>query len=376
MAATNSIIDSIATASANGSNLRVTLHSGRVLDLPTLWCRDNCRCSECRITSTGEHRYFFGNVPELAALQSVDVDDATMTLSWSDGHRSYWSANDIAEVLATASRDHPAPQAWKPMFEPARLSWQSIIEDPSARIECFNEFMVHGAVIVTGTPTQTGECLRFLDTLGIPIRETPFDRLHDVFFRSDGYNVAHSDEPLPPHNDFASYQSPPSGQLLHFLVNEVSGGDSILVDALRVIDELHASDPDAADLLAAVPIAFREHSDTAESWARAPLLRRNPDGSNASLRFSNQLMQPLHPDEPHVDEWYRAYHKLALLVMSAHNQLRFRSEPGDMQIVHAHRMLHGRTGFDGSAGARHLQDTYFEYDDLAAQAAILTGQAR
>ena len=207
-------------------------------------------------------------------------------------------------------------------------------------------------------------------------RDTPFDRLHDVHFRADGYNVAHTDEPLPPHNDFASYSWPPSGQLIHMLVNEVTGGDWVNVDGFRVLDELQRTHPHALATLARVPVAFREHSETAESWTRAPLVRVDGHGNIIGLRFSNQLMQPLAPTDPDVEAFYDAYHLLARAIADPAHQIEFRGHAGDMQFVHTHRILHARRGFDHTTGARHLQDTYFDFDDAAALAALRSGMAR
>lgn len=44
-----------------------------------------------------------------------------------------------------------------------------------------------------------------------------------------------------------------------------------------------------------------------------------------------------------------------------------------MQMVHGHRLLHGRTAFDLSSGRRHLQDTYFEMDDVLSLLARMSG---
>ena len=56
--------------------------------------------------------------------------------------------------------------------------------------------------------------------------------------------------------------------------------------------------------------------------------------------------------------------------------IEFRAEPGTMQFLHAHRVLHARRAFDGTSGDRHLQDTYFDFDDVASLVALTSGEAR
>jgi len=58
-------------------------------------------------------------------------------------------------------------------------------------------------------------------------------------------------------------------------------------------------------------------------------------------------MQPMSPLDPDVDAFYEAYHLLARAV----------NDPA-------------------KSGARHLQDTYFEFDDVASLTALTSGDAR
>jgi len=364
----------LATATVSGSQISLGFSDGSKRSFPQIWLRDNCVCDQCRIVSTGEHRYFLGTVEELPSATGATMHDNDLRIDWSDGHTSTFTAHDFAALTATARRSHRPRQAWAADFTPPRFDHDELFSTDAVRIEMLATFLEVGAVLITGMPNEPGECARFLERLAVPLRDTPFDRVHDVFFRSDGYNVAHTDEPLPPHNDFASYQWPPSGQLLHFLVNEVEGGDSVLVDGWQVLADLRTEHPHAVDVLARVPIAFREHSDTAESWTRAPMVRLDSHDEIVGFRFSNQLMQPLDPTLPEVAEWYQAYHLLSRRLADPANQVSFRTNAGEMQMLHAHRVLHARRGFDGTTGARHLQDTYFEYDDIASLHALTTGE--
>ena len=55
------------------------------------------------------------------------------------------------------------------------------------------------------------------------------ERIHNVKVDPKGYNVAHTNLDLPPHNDFASIP-PPSVQALHMLANEARvGGQPFLM---------------------------------------------------------------------------------------------------------------------------------------------------
>ena len=350
--------------------------SGTEITVPLIWWRDNCPCGECRIQSTGEHRFFLGRLETLPDAVAVSLLDGALTLDWTDGHCSTFTADDLATLTHIADRSAVAAKVWPDGFEPERFEHAAVLGDESTTVAFLTAAVRDGMALVTGMPNESGECIRFLEALRLPVRETPFDRLHDVFFRADGYNVAHTDEALPPHNDFASYTWPPSGQLIHMLVNDVDGGEWVNVDGFRVLTKLWEQNPAAVQTLARVPMAFREHSETAESWTRAPIVRTDGEGHIVGLRFSNQLMQPMSPCDPDIESFYDAYHQLSTLITDPTNQIELPAAAGTMQFLHGHRVLHARRAFDGTSGSRHLQDTYFDFDDVAALVAMKTGEAR
>jgi gamma-butyrobetaine dioxygenase len=82
----------------------------------------------------------------------------------------------------------------------------------------------------------------------------------------------------------------------------------------------------------------------------------------------------LDPEEPRYDLWLDGYLHLTELLTDPARQRRFRLDAGDALFVHGHRVLHGRTAFVAD-GRRHLQDCYFDFDDVLANADRLAGRA-
>ena len=103
------------------------------------------------------------------------------------------------------------------------------------------------------------------------------------------------------------------------------------------------------------------------------MLRTDDRGSVVHLRYSNQLMQSLEPEHPRLEEFCRAYHRLSTVLAEPAMAARFRLDAGDLLIMHNHRVLHGRTEFRPGTGARHLQDVYFELEDLINHRRVLQG---
>lgn len=136
-----------------------------------------------------------------------------------------------------------------------------------------------------------------------------------------------------------------------------------MVDGFRVVEDLRNDDPDLVDVLAEVVVAHRLYSDDRETFARAPLVRRDAHGQVDGIRFSNQTLQPLSLSEPLLDEWLEAYAELSTRLHDDRYAVEFRLEAGDAYLTHAHRVLHARRAFDGE-GERLLRDVYFEFDNV------------
>lgn len=295
---------------------------------------------------------------DLTPVSVVETGDA-IEVDWGD-HVSHYTAAWFDDVIAQVARRHPPAEAWGAGFEPVRFDHHTVLADTAVELELLETFGRYGAVIISNTPTEPGSLESIIRRWAPPI-EVPFDLVHDVYVDPAGYNVAHTAEPLPPHNDMAGQLQSPSGQVLHMLVNEATGGASILVDGLAAAASLSESD---RGVLCGLPVAFRQFSSSVETWARAPVLHRNTEGMVDRIRYSNQLLQAIDPTDPRTDDWYRAYHRLSAIISDPSRQARFRLDSGDLLMVHGHRVLHGRTGFEENSGPRHLQDIYFEYDDV------------
>ncbi|MDC6458741.1 TauD/TfdA family dioxygenase [Luminiphilus sp.] len=174
----------------------------------------------------------------------------------------------------------------------------------------------------------------------------------------------------PPHNDFASYSWPPSVQALHMLVNEAVGGNSTILDGWGVLEGFRRDDPEAFDVLCRVPVPFREFDERNETYACEPIVQLNARGQVVIFRYSNQLMQVMDHQDPETAAFYDAYYALSRRLVSTDLSRSFRLEGGQILVVASHRILHGREAIE-SSGNRHLQDAYFEHDNVRNRLTVL-----
>lgn len=352
-------IESTVKILRDNDGVQITWESGRHSTLPHLWLRDNCDCSDCRIAQTSEKKFILADVPADIEPTTLDVVDDRLRIVWPNGHKTSYDGVMLRTLGSSRSLKW---SRWPEQFVPHRFDYSRFLSDRPSAAAAIEEFVDKGVMILEQCPKEPGTLEELAPRLG-PIRELLFDRIHDVEVDPSGYNVAHTSLPLPPHNDFASYTWPPSVQALHMLENETPGGESIIVDGWAVLTGLRDTHPEYFQALCAMPVPFREFDDDNETYAVAPIVRCDADGNIAGIRFSNQLMQTVNPNDPRTCEFYRAYHELCRRVTGSDARARFRLHSGEILIVSAHRVLHGRDAFEPT-GRRHLQDAYFEFDNV------------
>lgn len=374
---------------AQGSRQRVTLTGtedhlaltldGVLLRFHHLWLRDNCGCPECRVPQSGERRLFTADLPRDVRPVSAGYDDdaGALWITWPDGHRSRYR-RDWLTLHGYSRRGAPGADTsrrlWTRDSAPVpSFHHDDVVGSVDGQLAYLDAVHKFGAAVVRGTPRTSHEVERFTSAIGCHVRETAFERVHNVRHDASGYNVAHTALELMPHTDMPSYHWPPSIQLLHFLRNEARGGASTLTDGWAVLSDLRAQDPGTFETLTRVPVDFQLFSPDEDTRATAPMVQLDHRGEVAVFRFSNQLALPVAADFDDVPAFYDAYRKLGAMVAGGDYTQEIGTVGGDLITVHGHRVLHGRRAFDPASGDRHLQDAYLEYDDLMARRRVLRG---
>ena len=336
----------------------LSTNSNKQYDLPFLWLRDNCQCDKCRITETQEKQFLLHTVPVDISPKSVEIKDEKLFVLWPDNHQSVIPLNQIEE---SGKPRYPEQKSWTSRFTPRRFDWSKFLEDDEIALKALTNFVSFGAIILKNAPKEP-DSLEVLSKRFGPIHETLFERIHNVSIEGYGYSVAHTSKEIPPHNDFASYKSQPSVQALHMLENECEGGDSIIVDGWKVIEDLRKDNPEYFNILKEFNVPFRQFDENNETYTVAPMINCSSDGTIESFRFSNHLMQMIDPSRDGLKNFYKAYHETSKRVLDTKYRSTFRLNAGEALIVASVRVLHGRESFVPS-GKRYLQDAYFVYDN-------------
>ena len=370
---------SISRVVENGDAMAAIWRGGGETDLPYLWLRDNCGCSVCRVVQTTEKRFHMFQVvrelrPRRVTIEHPGRDDESLAIVWPDGHCTRYRSGDLFRCTERPCSIAQRPKYWDCRFRPGTYDFGRVLNNDRTAADLIEEFLQTGACVLIDAPTAPDSSELLASRLG-PIREVVFERIHNVVLDPKGYSIAHTDLAIAPHNDFTSYDWPPSVQVLHMLANECEGGESSIVDGFGVLDGLRRDRPDLFDVLCTVPVSFRLFSEHDESCAVNPMVELDVDGNVRMLRFNTQQMQTVPLSEPHLGDFYAAYHELSTRVNAAGAQASLRLEAGHILLIASHRVLHGRTALRTRA-RRHLQDAYFEHSNVRNHLTLLRRTGR
>jgi gamma-butyrobetaine dioxygenase len=312
-------------------------------------------------------------IPNTIAIAEVDEAGDKITVTFSpDGHRSVFSRQWLdAQRSATPTRTR---ELWRgvDLDETAGFAeWSSYLSDDRERLRVLRDVERLGFALLHGTPTSERTVLGIARTFGF-VRETNYGELFDVRVEAEPTNLAFSALAISPHTDNPYRDPVPTMQLLHCLVNSVSGGESGLVDGFSAASILRHEHPEYFDVLTRTPVTFAWSDENNVLSATRPIIELDECERLRSIRLNSRSMQALRLDFDDIIMYYDAYRALFEIVSRPSLAYTFRLDAGDCVIFDNTRLLHSRTAFDpAEAGQRHLQGCYADLDGLASTITVL-----
>ncbi len=151
-------------------------------------------------------------------------------------------------------------------------------------------------------------------------------------------------------------------QLLHCITNNVSGGNSTLVDGYTVSEKIKEDYPEYYEILSSVKVKFKFIDNTVVLEDMSELIKLDEKNNFKQVRFSPRLDYAPILEKSKLDLFYKARNKISELYNSDKYKVEFKLETGDLLMMDNHRLLHGRTKYDVNEGDRYLQGCYIDFD--------------
>ena len=367
------------------------LHAGSdgvTIDWPTgdrsrhiyYWLRENCHCPNCTHPDAWERMLDFLAIPLNISPRSIRGDSEGLHIEWPshgppcDGsfYSWTWLETHRSEGAARLARKR-RPQAWSTCkLDKASLAvdyGEAMTSDPGL-LRLLSHVEDPGIGFVTGMPVEERTVLVLAERIAF-IEESHFGRFFRVESKPNAENLAYTPHALLPHNDLGSRRHPPGIQFLHCLVNDATGGESVLVDSIACAAELRRADSAAFEILCTCHVTFSSIADDWHIVNRATVIDVDEDGDILGTRCHPALLGPVDIEPERQMDFYRAYRAFLGVATNPEMQFRFRLAAGECQVFDNHRIMHARNAFDPASGHRLLEGCYVCHDDLLSRFEVL-----
>ncbi|OAX41986.1 Trimethyllysine dioxygenase [Rhizopogon vinicolor AM-OR11-026] len=349
-----------------------------------IWLRDHCRCPDCFHPITMQRLVNTFEIPP--DIKPIHVQGTTEGLEvvWpglnTETHSSVYPW-DWLQANAYDQPLHTTPDRkviWGSKIEksPPSVTYTEVMDDGGKGLY---EWLVNidkfGFCFVSGVPATPEATEELCQRIGF-IRESQYGKIWEITADLSMGDTAYTTMALGAHTDNTYFTDPTGIQVFHILSHtEGSGGASLIVDGFYVAGLMKELYPKFHELLSRVPIPAHAAGEpyalyTPSPPAMYPPLRYHPNtGELIQVRWNNDdrsVMNHLAPDE--VEEWYEAIRIWNTLLKKPESEYWVQLSPGTVLATNNHRVLHGRSAFDGK---RRLCGAYIGIDEYRSKLAVL-----
>ena len=356
--------DGIDLAFADGSTHVFTL----------AWLRDHCACAACRHPETQQRLLDTFALPKDLQPAAIELGAGgkRLSISWSDGHASDFTATALAESLQPVGILASDITTWNDAEIAAdfpQVPYDALMADDAALETYLEKIERFGFCFVEETPA-TPEATQAVAKRISYIRETIFGGYWDFTANMEHKDTAYTTLAIGPHTDGTYSFDAPGYQMFHCLAFNGVGGENVFVDGFRIAEIMRRDTPELYRILTEVevPGQYIDHEKGIHLMARRPLLREDSTGRLAQVSFNNLDRAPFALEPARMAKFQEAYAAFANLANDRSLQYRRRLAPGSLVLFDNWRLLHAR---DAYSGYRRLAGAYLNKEDVESRLRVL-----
>ncbi|KAF9526372.1 hypothetical protein CPB83DRAFT_466620 [Crepidotus variabilis] len=350
-----------------------------------IWLRDHCRCPKCFHAVTKQRIFNTFDIPRDIAPMSVNAKPSGLEVVWPDkvSHVSFypwtWLQENSYDPPLNQHKPYNEKILWgsKIQKSPPTITYEEVMaEDQQGLYKWLLNIHKFGFSFVSGVPATPEATEELAKKIGF-IRETQYGKFWDFTADLAKGDTAYTTLALGAHTDNTYFSDPCGLQLFHLLSHtDGTGGATLLVDgfyAASILKELH---PEAHHLLSTIPVPAHAAGEqdalyTPSPQTGYPVLGHNTvTGELRQVRWNNDdrsVMKDLSADV--VEKWYDAIRQWNKTITSSDSEYWVQLQPGTAVVIDNHRVMHGRSAFEGK---RRMCGAYIGMDEYKSKLAVLS----
>ena len=344
---------------------KVFINSGYTKEeIHPFWLRERINSDDALDKGTQQRLFDPTSLNSDINIDKIEKQNGFLQLFFTDG-TNYKVKED--HIISEYKSHHLDPISiekvkWNSEFNSfQKFKFEADIFEDKKMYDLLVSFYKYGFVVLSNVPTEDNFIIKFANSIG-SVRRTNFGEFFNVRSKANPNDLAYTSLALAPHTD-NPYRNPvPCVQLLHCIINKVSGGKSTLVDGYTVSEKIKNDYPDYYDILTNVKVKFKFTDKTVVLEDTSELIKLDGNKEFKQVRFSPRLDYAPIIEKSKLDLFYKARNKISELYNSENYKIEFKLGEGDLLMMDNHRLLHGRTVYDVNEGDRFLQGCYIDFD--------------
>ena len=332
---------------------------------PNIWLRDHAKDEQNWDERSSQRKTFTASLDLNLKIKSAEIIENGKYLSvlWPDLEEpvKYSSEFLISNKINKKKENKSNLKIWRSneIKEDVFIDYNSILSDDGFKnfLKCLHSY---GFLVIKNCETNLNCVEKIANKIGY-VRNSIFGGLWSFESDENKADSAYTQEELRPHTDSTYSNDAPGLQLLLCCKYDAKGGESIMVDGLKIAEKIREEDPQMYELLTKINVKGNYIGDGVFLEAERPIFKLNKFNEIVQVSFNNYDRAPFRFEKDLTLKFYEAIKKFDLIANDRDFQWRHILKPGELLIFNNWRILHGRGSF---SGVRKMSGCYINKEDF------------
>ncbi len=337
---------------------------------PNIWLRDHAKDENNWDERSNQRKTFTAKLNPKIKIKKANIlnQGEYIDIIWSDTSNNIkYSSEFLYKNSINYSRDKNKIKIWenKEIKDDIFLNFENIKSDEGFKI-LLSTLHSFGFAVIKDCEKNISSVEFLAKKIGY-VRNSIFGGLWSFESNADMADSAYTNEELRPHTDSTYSNDAPGLQLLLCCEYDAKGGDSIMVDGLKIAETIKSKNQNLYDVLTKINVPGNYTGDGVILEAKRPIIKLDDNNHINQISFNNYDRAPFRLDPDLTKIFYEAISLFDNLANSKQYQWRHILKPGELLIFNNWRVLHGRGSFNGK---RKMKGCYINKEDFDSSCKI------
>ena len=350
--------------------LKVSFANNSEDTFPNLWLRDHAKDENNWDERSHQRKTFTAKINPDIKIKKANISNEGkyIDIKWSDtANNIQYSSEFLFKNSINYSNNKNKIKIWenKEISDDIFLNYENTISKEGFK-NLLSKLHTYGFAVITECKKDMSPVETLAKKIGY-VRNSIFGGLWSFESNADMADSAYTNEELRPHTDSTYSNDAPGLQLLLCCKYDAIGGESIMVDGLKIAEIIKIKNKDLYDNLTNIEVPGNYTGDGVILEAKRPIIKLDDKNQIAQISFNNYDRAPFRLDPELTKIFYEAISLFDNLANSEQYQWRHILKPGELLIFNNWRVLHGRGSFKGK---RKIMGCYINKEDFDSSCKI------